>query len=343
MLKFAGFQKLYGLDEEDDGGESRLPELAEGTPLQVAPPPAAGAEPPPLPIRPEQHWTQPPPRYSEASLVKALEEENIGRPSTYATIVGTITSREYVARERGRLMPTDLGEAVNRLLTSTFPGIFEVPFTARMEEELDEIEEGKQEWHKVIRDFWEPFSKDLEKAEKSSQRHRKKVEETTEIACPNCGRMLIKKFGRRGPFLACPGYPECKFTRPVDDAELPTPVEGTCDLCGAPLVSRSGPYGRFISCSRRPECKFTKPVTLGIKCPECGLGEVAERRTRRGKTFYGCTRYPECRFAAWDRPRPIPCPQCGAPFLVEKETKKHGLRLRCLACKAQFEPETVGA
>jgi DNA topoisomerase-1 len=129
----------------------------------------------------------------------------------------------------------------------------------------------------------------------------------------------------------------------VDDAELPTPVDGQCELCGAPLVARNGPFGRFISCSRRPDCKYTKPITLGIKCPDCGLGEIAERRTRRGKTFYGCTRYPECTFAAWDKPRMVPCPNCGAPFLVEKETKKSGLVLRCLKCKAQFSPETVGA
>jgi DNA topoisomerase-1 len=353
ILKFAGFQKLYGVDEEDDEAESRLPEVREGTSLAVAstalaPPRKAdvesgGGETAAEPVRPEQHFTQPPPRYSEASLVKALEEENIGRPSTYATIVGTITSREYVTRDKGRLRPTDLGEAVNKLLTATFPDIFEVPFTARMEEELDEIEEGKQEWHRVVKDFWAPFSKDLEQAEKQRHAHRKNVEETSEIPCPNCGRMLVKKFGRRGPFLACPGYPECKYTRPVDDAELPVPVEGRCELCGSELVMRNGPFGRFIHCVRRPDCKYTRPVTLGIKCPQCGQGEIAERRTRRGKIFYGCTRYPECDFAAWDRPRMVPCPNCAAPFLVEKETKKDGLVLRCLKCKSQFQPEAVGA
>jgi DNA topoisomerase-1 len=344
VLKFAGFQKLYGIDEEDDAEESRLPELSDGAALHVAAEPlvapAEGQE--ASTVRPSQHFTQPPPCYTEGSLVKVLEERNIGRPSTYATIVGTITSREYVARDRGRLAPTDLGEAVNRLLTSTFPDIFEVAFTARMEEELDEIEEGKQEWHRVVKDFWDPFSRDLEKAEKSKDRHRQKVEETTEIACPNCGRLLVKKFGRRGPFLACPGYPECKFTRPVDDAELPVPVEGTCDLCGSPLVMRNGPYGRFIACSRRPDCKFTKAVTLGIRCPECGKGELTERRTKRGKTFFGCNRYPDCTFATWDRPRATPCPTCNAPFLVEKETKK-GTVLRCIKCKSTFQPEAVGA
>jgi DNA topoisomerase-1 len=347
VLKFPGFQRLYGVDEDDDGAESRLPEVATGAPLVLARGPGAGipgAEPPADPVRPEQHFTQPPPRYSEGSLVKALEELNIGRPSTYATIVGTITSREYVERDKGRLVPTDLGGAVNRLLVETFPDVFNVNFTAAMEEELDDIEDGKQEWHHVVHDFWGPFRKDLERAEKAGPQHRRRVEEATTIACPNCGKMLVKKFGRRGPFLACPGYPDCKYTRPVDDAELPTPVEGKCELCGSPLVARNGPYGRFISCSRRPDCKYTRPFTLGIKCPECGTGEIAQRRSRRGKTFYGCTRYPECTFAVWDRPRMTPCPRCGAPFVVEKETRK-GLTVRCVrkGCGYRSEAEAASA
>jgi DNA topoisomerase-1 len=339
VLKFAGFQKLYGLDEEDDEKDSRLPALASGEALSVARQPLGDEQ---EAVRPLQHFTQPPPRYTEASLVKALEEENIGRPSTYATIVTTITSRKYVIRDKGRLAPTDVGRAVNMLLVSTFPDVFDVTFTATMEEELDGIEEGAQDWHKVVQDFWEPLSRDLQQAEKVVSHHRKKIEEVSDIPCPNCGKLLVRKFGRRGAFLACPGYPECRYTRPVDDAELPTPVEGKCDLCGAPLVARNGPYGRFISCSRRPDCKFTKKMTLGIKCPECGLGEIAEKRTKRGKLFYSCTRYPDCKFAAWDKPRLIPCPNCQAPFLVEKETKK-GLTLRCIKCKSTFQPEAVGA
>ena len=352
ILKFAGFQKLYGLDEEDDADESRLPALAEGVPLTVAkavavpvPEPAAEGEAPagPIePVRPLQHFTQPPPRYTEASLVKTLEEENIGRPSTYATIVDTVVRRGYVSREKRALAPTDLGIAVNRLLLDSFPDVFNVGFTAQMEEELDGIEEGAQEWHQVVRDFWGPFSKDLDQAQKSSKEHKKRVEEVSTIPCPNDGAMLVKKFGRRGPFYACPNYPACKYTRPIEEAELPVPVPGKCPDCGAGLVARNGPYGRFISCERRPECKYTQAFTLGIKCPDCGLGEIAEKRTRRGKTFYGCTRYPECKFAAWDKPRMTPCPNCAAPFLVEKETKK-GLTLRCLKCKSSFDPDTLGA
>ena len=218
------------------------------------------------PVRPLQHFTQPPPRYTEASLVRTLEEENIGRPSTYATIVDTVVKRGYVSREKRSLAPTDLGVAVNRLLIDSFPDVFSVGFTAQMEEELDGIEEG----------------------------------------------------------------------------EMPVPVEGTCPECGAGLVARNGPYGRFISCARRPDCKYTRPFTLGIKCPQCGEGEFAEKRTRRGKTFFGCTRYPDCDFAVWDRPRIVPCPNCGAPFLVEKQSKK-GLSLRCIKCKSSFDPETIGA
>ena len=258
-------------------------------------------------------------------------------------IVSTITGRKYVDRDKGRLVPTAVGRAVNRLLVDTFPDVFDVGFTATMEDELDGIEEGNQEWHKVVRDFWTPLSADLGIAEKSIKEHRESVQQETEVVCPNCGRKLVKKFGRRGEFLACPGYPECKFTRPVDDAELPVPVEGVCAKCGSTLVARNGPYGRFICCSRRPACDYTKKLTLGIACPECKIGEIAERKTRRGKLFYSCTRYPDCKFAAWDTPRATPCPNCGAAFLVEKETKRKGLMLRCLQCKMEFVPETIGA
>jgi DNA topoisomerase-1 len=341
ILKFAGFQKLYGMDEEDEERDGRLPELKQGETLKLAsvpvPEPADDGTAADV-VRPDQHFTQPPPRYTEASLVKALEEENIGRPSTYATIVSTITSRQYVERDRGRLVPTDLGRTVVKLLVQEFPDVFDVGFTANMEDELDGIEEGQQEWQEVVRDLWNPLHRDLERAEKQVKTLRAAVQKATDVECPNCGRKLIRRFGRRGAFLACPGYPECKYTRPVDEQELPVPVPGTCPECGAGLVARNGPYGRFIHCERRPECKFTKPFTLGIACPECGIGELAERRSKRGKVFYGCIRYPECTFAVWDKPRSTPCPSCGAPFLVEKITKK-GLVLRCIKCKYASDPD----
>jgi DNA topoisomerase-1 len=330
VLKFPGWLKVYGRDEEDEAGdEARLPSLASGEPLVLAGVPMGEAE---QPLRSEQHFTKPPARYTDASLVKALEELNIGRPSTYATIVSTITKRDYIEREGRSLAPTELGMLVTKLLVDTFPDVFNVDFTAGMEEELDDVEDGKREWHAVVRDLWAPLSKDLDLAKKSAKQIKQSLQETTEIDCPSCGRKLVKKFGRNGPFLACPGYPDCKHTQPLDESEKPVPVEGTCPTCGAGLVARNGPYGRFIHCERRPECKFTKPFTLGVACPKCGKGEIAEKRSRKGKLFYSCTRYPECDYAMWDRPRPEPCPNCGASYTVEKPSKA-GLFMQCPACK----------
>jgi DNA topoisomerase I len=305
----------------------------------VAGEPTGGHE---APVRPEQHFTQPPPRFTDASLVKALEDENIGRPSTYATIVSTITRRDYVEREGRSLKPTDLGLLVTDLLVKHFPDVFNVKFTAGMEEELDEVEEGKREWHSVVRELWGPLSKDLEHLKGRTKQIKDSLQQKTDIDCPSCGRKLVKKYGRNGAFLACPGYPECKHTQPLDESELPVPVEGTCPECGSSLLARNGPYGRYIHCFRRPECKFTKPFTLGVKCPKCGEGEIAEKRSKRGKTFYSCTRFPQCDYALWDRPRPTPCPSCGAPFLVEK-TGKAGASLQCPNCKSRFPLETGGA
>jgi DNA topoisomerase-1 len=337
VLKFAGFQKLYGLDEDDEENGSSLPALEAGLPLTVAREPVvAGA----VPVRPEQHFTQPPPRYTEASLVRALEEQDIGRPSTYATIVGTITSREYVERDRGRLTPTDLGMAVNRALVGSFSDIFNVDFTSRMEDELDEVEEGRQEWHQVVREVWEPLSKDLEKSAKAPSGGG----EVTEKVCPKCGKPLRMRFNRRGAYYACTGYPGCKYTEPVEPPEPPVPVEGTCPKCGAGLVLRTGPFGRYVSCATRPACDFTRPHTIGIRCPECGQGELAEKLSKRGKKFYSCTNYPDCRFAVFDPPVAQPCPLCGAPFLVEK-TGRRGTTRRCVkpGCGYRTGPEPAGA
>ncbi len=337
VLKFPGFQKLYGLDEDEAENGSSLPELAAGMELIVA---AESVRADAEPVRPEQHFTQPPPRYTEASLVKALEEQDIGRPSTYATIVGTITSREYVQRDRGRLVPTELGMAVNRVLVAGFPDIFNVDFTSRMEDELDEVEEGRQEWHRVVQEIWGPLRQDLERSGKGPGT----TGELTDKPCPQCGRKLRLRFNRRGAYYACSGYPKCKYTEPLEPPEPPVPVEGVCPKCGAGLVARTGPFGRYVSCARRPECDFTRPFTLGIACPQCGQGELAEKRTRRGKVFYGCSRYPDCDYAVWDRPLPTPCPQCGAPFLLEK-VNRQGRTLRCAkpGCGYRSAPEPVGA
>jgi len=337
VLKFAGFQKLYGLDEEDEENGTSLPELTAGLDLAVA---REAIRADAVPVRPEQHFTQPPPRYSEASLVKALEEQDIGRPSTYATIVGTITSREYVAREKGRLLPSDLGLAVNRALVGSFPDIFNVAFTKQMEDELDEVEEGRQEWHQVVRDFWEPLVRDLEASGKAPSTGG----ELTEKVCPECGKPLRMRFNRRGAYRACSGYPKCKYTEPLEPPEPPVPVEGVCPKCAAGLVSRTGPFGRYISCARRPDCDFTKKPTLGIPCLQCGEGELAEKHSRRGKVFFGCSRYPKCDYAVWDRPIPVPCPVCGTPFLLEK-LNRQGRTLRCAkpGCGHRSAPEPVGA
>jgi DNA topoisomerase I len=346
VLRFPGWLKVYGRDEDDEAEEGRLPELQEGWALEVAgealvEPAEDGAE--ASPVRPEQHFTQPPARYTDASLIKALEEENIGRPSTYATIVTTIMTRDYVEREGRSLKPTDLGMLVTRLLVEHFPDVFNVEFTAGMEEELDEVEEGKREWHAVVRDLWTPLSKDLESLKGRTSAIKKSLLEKTDITCPSCGKhKLVKKYGRNGAFLACPGYPECKYTQPLDPEELPVPVEGRCELCGAGLVARQGPYGRYIHCERRPECKFTKPFTLGIPCPKCGQGELAEKKSRRGKIFYSCTRWPECDFALWDKPVARACPNGDSPLMVEK-TYKSGVMLVCPKCRTKVALEPAGA
>jgi DNA topoisomerase-1 len=294
-------------------------------------------------VRPEQHFTQPPPRYTDASLVKALEEENIGRPSTYATIVSTITKRDYIEREGRSLKPTDLGMLVTGLLVEHFPDVFNVEFTAGMESELDEVEEGKREWQQVVGELWNPLSRDLDQVKKKTSEIKKSLLQKTDIVCPSCGQHhLVKKFGRNGAFLACPGYPECKHTQPLDQSELPVPVEGTCESCGAGLVARQGPYGRYIHCERRPDCKFTKPFTLGVPCPQCGKGEMAEKKSRKGKIFYSCTKWPECDFALWDKPVSVACPNGDSPLMVEKVTKA-GTYLSCPKCRAKAAAEPPSA
>jgi len=245
VLVFAGHLRAYG--ETDEERSSRLPALAVGQKLRL------------VDLHAEQHFTQPPPRYTEATLVKALEELGIGRPSTYATIITTITGRDYVNRDGGRLVPTDLGMAVSALLVRMFPDIFQVDFTRRMEEDLDRVEAGEDEWHKVIRGFYAPFKVDLDRAAADKKALRASLEEKTTILCEECkkeGRgesYLLRRFGRNGPFYACPNYPECKFTRPVDDSEIPEDLNEACPQCSeGRLQARSGRYGRFVACSRYP-------------------------------------------------------------------------------------------
>lgn len=378
VLKFDGFLAVYQegkdeKDEEDEELEHKLPVLKPGEILQLNK------------LLPEQHFTQPPPRFTEATLVKALEEKGIGRPSTYATILTTIQDREYVVKQDGKFSPTELGSIINDLLVESFADIFDVQYTARMEEELDEIEEGKIAWTEALEEFYGKFEKDL----KQAHRHMtdiKKMEEPTDEKCEKCGSPMVIKWGRHGKFLACSGYPECKNTREIARSNGTAPaaegaveveqIEEVCENCGRPmtlkrgrygqflactgypeckttkklagsgasrvslpdiptdekcpqcgknLVIKHGRYGEFTACSNYPECKYVKKKTLGIACPEPNCkGELVEKKSRKGKVFYGCDQYPKCKFTLWNKPINKTCPQCGAGFVLEKATKKQG-------------------
>jgi DNA topoisomerase-1 len=368
VLKFDGFLKVYQegkdqSDEEDEELKHRLPAVAEGERLRFKA------------IKPEQHFTEPPPRYNEATLVKRLEGDGVGRPSTYASILSTIQEREYVKKEGGRFTPTELGMVVTDLLLESFDDIFDVSYTARMEEELDEIEEGKIDWRQALSEFYERFDKDLKHAEEHMT-DVKRMEKPTDLTCEKCGKPLVIKWGKHGSFIACTGYPECTYTREltvdlpdVDNADLSEqgeeeycencgrpmvlkkgrfgtflactgypdckttkqiggtqkkpdqPLEEKCPNCGNNLVLKSGRFGEFTACSNYPACKYVKQKTIGVKCPECSEGEVIERRSKKGKTFYGCNRYPDCKFVAWGKPVSEKCPECGSPYMVEKWLK----------------------
>jgi len=391
VLKFDGYLRIYaeGKDEKDEEDEElrhKLPQVTEGEVLKCKG------------IKPEQHFTEPPPRYNEATLVKKLEADGVGRPSTYASILSTIQEREYVTKEGGKFKPTELGMVVTDLLLESFNDIFEVKYTARMEEELDEIEEGKLDWRDAMSEFYGRFEKDLKSAEENMT-DIKRMEKPTDLLCEKCGKPLVIKWGKHGSFIACTGYPECTNTREltvdlpdVDSADLTEqgdeeycqncgrtmvlkkgrfgqfyactgypdckttrPVGGTqrkadvaldekCPQCGNNLVMKYGRYGEFTACSNYPACKYVKQKTIGVKCPECSEGEVVERRSKRGKTFYGCSRYPDCNFVTWAKPIAEKCPDCGSPYLLEKWLKS-GATLQCpnQECKYKkvVEPELV--
>jgi len=326
IIKFKGFISVYmeGIDEDsDEDKEAILPELTIGQLLKL------------LNLVPEQHFTQPPPRYTEATLVKILEEKGIGRPSTYATIISTIQDREYVKKEQGKFIPTEMGRLVNNALMKSFPEIMDVEFTAKMETELDDIEDGKIKWVDVLKEFYGPFSKSLENAPEKIKAAKKDMEEATEEICDQCGKNMVIKFGRYGKFLACSGFPECKNTKQLNGKESkpvePEPSDEICEKCGSPMVIRTSRYGsKFLSCSQYPKCKATKPLSTGIKCPKPGCdGDLVERRSKRGKMFYGCSKYPDCDLVLWNKPIAQPCPKCKSPFLVEKVSKAKGNYLAC--------------
>jgi DNA topoisomerase-1 len=326
IIKFKGFMSVYmeGIDDEsDEDRESILPELTVGQLLLL------------LNLIPEQHFTQPPPRYTEATLVKILEEKGIGRPSTYATIISTIQDRKYVTKEQGKFIPTEMGILVNNALMKSFPEIIDVEFTAKMETGLDDIEEGKIKWVEVLKEFYGPFSRSLESAPDKIKSAKKDMEEITDEVCDLCGKNMVIKFGRYGKFLACSGFPECKNTKQLNGNDAkpaePEPTDEICEKCGSPMVIRTSRYGsKFLSCSQYPKCKTAKPLSTGIKCPkpDCD-GDLVERRSKRGKMFYGCSKYPDCDLVLWNKPVNQPCPKCNAPFLVEKVSKVKGNYLAC--------------
>jgi len=307
VINFPGFLKLY----PEASRENILPDLRKDDALEL------------IKLIDKQHFTEPPARYSDATLVKALEEHGIGRPSTYAPTIATIIDRNYVQRdEQKRLAPTEMAFLVNDILVEHFPKIVDYKFTAKMEDDLDKIAEGKKEWVKTLQDFYEPFHKNLEQKEKVLTK-KELTEEVTEEVCEKCGKAMVKKIGRYGAFLACSGYPECKNTKPLEGGkEEPEVTEEKCPECGKPLVVRHGRYGAFLACSGYPKCKYIKKTEkgTGVKCPACGEGELVARRTKRGKIFYGCNRYPKCDFALWQKPTGDKCPDCGS-LLIQKNKK----------------------
>jgi DNA topoisomerase-1 len=366
--KFKGFLEVYEegkdqKDEDDDELKSRLPAVTQGEELKFRS------------IEPEQHFTEPPPRFNEATLVKELEADGVGRPSTYASILSTIQEREYVRKEGGRFTPTELGMVVTDLLLESFEDLFAVSYTARMEEELDDIEEGKVDWRAAMAEFYDRFQRNLAHAE----RHMtdiKRMERPTDLVCDKCGKPMVIKWGKHGSFIACSGYPDCTNTREltvdladVDKVDLTEqdaeeycencgrpmvlkkgrfgqfyacsgypdckttkqiggeqkksdlPLDEKCPQCGNNLVMKYGRYGEFTACSNYPKCKYVKQKTIGVPCPNCSEGEIVERRSKRGRTFYGCSRYPECGFVAWGKPLSEPCPDCGSSYLIEKWLK----------------------
>ena len=335
VLKFAGFTSVYTEQETDDAKAEQaerkdklLPALAVGMPVELTD------------IRPDQHFTQPPPRFTEASLVKELEENGIGRPSTYAAILSTIVDRGYAEKESARFRPTELGTLVNELLIGSFPGILNVDFTAQMEEDLDKVEDGQRNWRDLLGSFYQPFSVDVERA-KTEMRDVKREEIPTEHVCEKCESPMVIKWGRNGSFLACQGYPDCRNTKeiikhPDGTVEIvPEPTtDEVCESCSAPMVVKRGRFGTFLACSRYPDCKTTKAISLGVDCPkEDCKGFLTEKRSRRGKVFYGCSNYSKtsCDFVTWDRPIAQKCPQCDAVFVVKRENRR-GVTVRCLSC-----------
>jgi DNA topoisomerase-1 len=327
-MLFDGYHVLYHEAHEPEEGKTiedlpPIPVLAQGDRVTVRA------------ITPSQHFTEPPPRFSEASLVKELERLGIGRPSTYATIISTLRTRWYATAKDRRFAPTPQGETVWKVMKRCFPEVFDVGFTAQMETELDKVEEGDLAWQQVLGDFWGPFSTALAAVDVQQIIHEvHDLSKLHEERCPKCGSTVEVRSGRFGPFIACVKYPkECTFSRSLKKDKVPDrPSDVVCRDCGAPMVVKTGRFGEFLACTRYPQCKYTQPVPLGVKCPKCGVGDLAERRTRKGRNFFGCLRYPDCDFSTWNKPVAEPCPSCGFVGMEHKPIKTGGVARKCLKC-----------
>ncbi|HAT7745155.1 type I DNA topoisomerase [Legionella pneumophila] len=328
-IAFPGFLSVYeeGRDDskDEDNEDKILPAFNVGEKIKVSD------------IETNQHFTEPPPRYSEATLVKALEEYDIGRPSTYASIIHTLQQREYVVVEKKRFLPTDVGRIVNRFLTNYFTRYVDYQFTAGLEDTLDAIARGEKDWIPVLEEFWQPFVQQIQNIDEQVQ--RKDV--TTELLdekCPKCQKPLSIRLGKRGRFIGCTGYPDCDYTQDISNPEgeksEPEVVEGrSCPLCHGALHIKTGRYGKFIGCSNYPECKhmepLEKPADTGVTCPKCSEAKILQRKSRKGKIFYSCGNYPKCDYALWNEPVDLPCPKCAWPILTVKESKKFGRQILC--------------
>ena len=340
IMRFPGFLKVY--EEHTDsrngnGKDTQLPDLAEGEKLKL------------LELDIKQNFTQHPPRFTEAALVKELEENGVGRPSTYAAILSTIQDKEYVRKEEGKLHPSETGEVVTGLLEESFPDIMDAQFTARMEENLDEVEEGKIQWRKLLGDFYGDFKGRVEAA-KENMRDVKRMETPTDITCPDCKEhKMVIKWGRKGSFLGCSSYPGCRNTMEYfrdDKGEIvpipPKILDEPCPKCKGDLVIKHGRFGRFVACTSNPDCDYTGAIKVGVKCPQedCD-GDLVEKRSKRGRYFFGCNKYPDCTYASWDRPVPIACPTCSFPHLGIRYRKDNPDVLVCSSCKSKFDREQL--
>ena len=327
VIKFKGFMQLYPVDNSKEGQVKLPPNLQKGTLVDLQQ------------LNHEQHFTKPPARYNESSLVKELDTLGIGRPSTYALIISTLLDRKYVERQTRNLVPTELGITVNSIVVKQFPEIFNVRFTAKMEEELDQIESGAIDRAHVLEGFYKPFNASVHRAMEQKEEIKESLQKETEEKCPKCNKPLVVKWGRNGQFIACTGYPDCKYTKPLEDEET---TDQVCEKCGSSMVVKTGRFGRFLACSAYPTCKNTKPYSTGVSCPNDGCdGQIIERRSGRGKLFYGCSNYPQCKFASWNKPVPRACPKCRHPFMEARYNKSKGAFLACPECKHQISEETA--